>query len=101
MLTDGYAEVSYWPEFKVRGGQFKVPFGWEELTSDNVTEFVERSVMNNLSPAYDVGGMVHGTLFSGMTEYAVGIFNGTGSGRAGRILTTSPGRAGTSRAPSS
>jgi phosphate-selective porin OprO/OprP len=78
VLTDGYAEVRYWPEFKVRGGQFKVPFSWEELTSDNFIDFVERSVMNNLSPPYDVGGMVHGTLFSGMTEYAVGIFNGTG-----------------------
>jgi phosphate-selective porin len=78
VLTDGYAEVRYWPEFKVRGGQFKVPFSWEELTSSNLIDFVERSVVNNLVPARDVGVMAHGTLFSGMTEYAVGGFNGTG-----------------------
>jgi phosphate-selective porin OprO/OprP len=78
VLTDGYAEVRYWPEFKVRGGQFKVPFSWEELTSSRFIDFVERSVVNNLVPTRDVGAMVHGTLFSGMTEYAVGAFNGTG-----------------------
>ena len=78
VLTDGYVELRYWPELRVRGGQFKVPFSWEELTSSNLIDFVERSVVNNLVPARDVGGMVHGTLFGGLTEYAVGIFNGTG-----------------------
>jgi phosphate-selective porin OprO/OprP len=78
VLTDGYVELRYWPEFKVRGGQFKVPFSWEELTSSRFIDFVERSVVNNLVPTRDVGAMVHGTLFSGMTEYAVGAFNGTG-----------------------
>ncbi len=95
VLTDGYVELRYWPELRVRGGQFKVPFSFEELTSSNFIDFVERSVVNNLVPARDVGGMVHGTLFGGLTEYAVGIFNGTGQNNtetndskdfAGRLL---------------
>ena len=77
-LTDGYAELRYWPEFRVRGGQFKVPFSFEELTSSRFIDFVERSVVNNLVPARDVGAMTHGSLFGGTLEYAAGIFNGTG-----------------------
>ncbi len=77
-LTDGYAELKYWPEFRVRGGQFKIPFSFEELTSSRFIDFVERSVVNNLVPARDVGAMFHGSLFEGTLEYAAGIFNGTG-----------------------
>ncbi|HWR21717.1 MAG TPA: porin [Verrucomicrobiae bacterium] len=77
-LTDGYAELRYWPEFRVRGGQFKVPFSFEELTSSRFIDFVERSAINNLVPARDVGAMAHGSLLGGTLEYSAGIFNGTG-----------------------
>lgn len=77
-LTDGYGELNYWPEFRVRGGQYKVPFSFEELTSSRFIDFVERSVVNNLVPARDVGAMVHGSLLGGSVDYAAGIFNGTG-----------------------
>ncbi|MBI4381433.1 MAG: hypothetical protein HY574_09625 [candidate division NC10 bacterium] len=95
ILTDGYGELNYWREFKIRGGQFKVPFSFEELTSSRFIDFVERSVVNNLVPARDVGAMVHGSLFGGMVDYGVGIFNGTGQNNfenndskdfAGRLL---------------
>lgn len=94
-LTDGYVELNYWPEFRVRGGQFKVPFSFEELTSSRFIDFVERSVVNNLVPARDVGGMVHGSLLGGTLDYSAGIFNGTGQNNlekndskdyAGRLL---------------
>jgi phosphate-selective porin OprO/OprP len=78
VLTDGYIELKYFPEFKFRGGQFKVPFSFEELTSSRFIDFVERSVVNNLVPARDVGFMIHGPLFGGMVEYYAGMFNGTG-----------------------
>jgi len=77
-LTDGYAELNYWPEFRVRGGQFKVPFSFEELTSSRFIDFVERSVVNNLVPARDLGAMFHGSLLGGTLDYSAGIFNGTG-----------------------
>lgn len=78
-LTDGYGELNYWPELRVRGGQFKVPFSFEELTSSRFIDFVERSVVNNLVPARDVGAMMHGTLLGGTLDYSAGIFNGTGA----------------------
>jgi len=78
ILTDGYGELNYWKELRIRGGQFKVPFSFEELTSSRFIDFVERSVVNNLVPARDVGAMAHGSLFGGMLEYGAGIFNGTG-----------------------
>lgn len=77
-LTDGYVELKYWPELRVRGGQFKVPFSFEELTSSRFIDFVERSVVNNMVPTRDVGAMLHGTLLGGMLEYGGGIFNGRG-----------------------
>jgi phosphate-selective porin OprO/OprP len=95
ILTDGYGELNYWKELRIRGGQFKVPFSFEELTSSRFIDFVERSVVNNLVPARDVGAMVHGSLFGGMVEYGAGIFNGTGQNNfetndskdfAGRLL---------------
>jgi phosphate-selective porin OprO/OprP len=95
ILTDGYGELNYWPEFRIKGGQFKVPFSFEELTSSRFIDFVERSMVNNLVPARDVGFVLHGRLIDGMVEYAVGMFNGIGQNNfetndskdyAGRLL---------------
>lgn len=45
-LTDGYIDLKYFPEARLRGGQFKIPFSFEELTSSRFIDFVERSVVN-------------------------------------------------------
>jgi phosphate-selective porin OprO/OprP len=82
VLTDGYLDVHYWPELRLRAGQFKVPFSYEELFSDNNIDFVERSVADNLVPSRDVGAMLHGSLFGGIVSYAGGIFNGSGQNTA-------------------
>ncbi|MGH7411920.1 MAG: porin [Candidatus Methylomirabilis sp.] len=82
VLTDGYLELRYWPELRLRAGQFKVPFSYEDLFSDNNIDFVERSVADNLAPARDLGAMLHGSLFGGVVSYAGGIFNGTGQNTA-------------------
>ncbi|MBI2903319.1 MAG: hypothetical protein HYY12_07010 [Candidatus Methylomirabilis oxyfera] len=82
VLTDGYLEFRYWPELRLRAGQFKVPFSYEELFSDNTIDFVERSVADNLTPSRDLGAMLHGSLFGGVVYYAGGIFNGSGQNTA-------------------
>jgi phosphate-selective porin OprO/OprP len=82
VLTDGYLDIHYWPEFRLRGGQFKVPFSYEELFSDNNLDFVERSVADSLTPKRDIGAMLHGSLFGGIVSYAGGIFNGSGQNTA-------------------
>ena len=82
MLTDGYLELRYWPELRLRAGQFKVPFSYEVLFFYNNIDFVERSVADNLAPSRDLGAMLHGSLFGGVVSYAWGIFNGTGRNTA-------------------
>jgi phosphate-selective porin OprO/OprP len=82
VLTDGYLEFRYRPELRLRAGQFKVPFSYEDLFSDNNIDFVERSVADNLAPSRDLGAMLHGSLFGGVVNYAGGIFNGSGQNTA-------------------
>lgn len=78
ILQWGYIDLKYFPEARLRAGQFKVPFSFEELTSSRFTDFVERSVVNNLVPSFDVGAMLHGSLLGGAVEYGAGVFNGRG-----------------------
>jgi len=64
----------------VRLGQFKMPFGREFLNSSSKLEFVDRTIVNSyIGNSRDVGLEVHNNLsHSPKTEWAVGVFNGTG-----------------------
>jgi phosphate-selective porin OprO and OprP len=78
-LRDVYLDLKVYPEFlRLRGGQFKVPFSLEELTSDLYIDFVERSLINELAPSYDRGIMGYGNIKQGIVSYFLGGFNGTG-----------------------
>ena len=77
-LRDAYLDFRFLPELRLRGGQFKVPFSVEELTSDLFIDFVERSLVNELAPSYDAGAMVYGSLAQGALSYFLGGFNGSG-----------------------
>jgi len=77
-LRDVYLDFKFFPELRLRGGQFKVPFSLEELTSDLYIDFVERSLLNELAPSYDRGVMAYGTITQGLVSYFLGGFNGTG-----------------------
>jgi phosphate-selective porin OprO and OprP len=81
-LKDAYLNFRFLPEIALQGGQFKVPFSLEELTSSRFIDFVERSVLNEIAPARDVGAMVQGNLFGGVVGYALGVFNGSGEDNA-------------------
>jgi phosphate-selective porin OprO and OprP len=81
-LKDAYLDFRFLPELRLRGGQFKVPFSREELTSSRFIDFVERSIINELAPAYDAGVMLHGELFGGVLGYNLGAFNGSGEDTA-------------------
>lgn len=65
--------------FMVRFGQYKTPFGLQELISSGSQEFVDRSLVSN---AYfrgrDTGASVWGVLGNNKIEYRAGIFNGNG-----------------------
>ena len=62
----------------VRAGQFKEPYGLEQITSSNNIMFIERSLMNALVPAFNAGFMVYDTTASERLTWAIGAFR-TGS----------------------
>ncbi|MFN3485373.1 MAG: OprO/OprP family phosphate-selective porin, partial [Planctomycetota bacterium] len=77
-LQDGYLGWKRYPECSLRIGQFKQPFSQEETTSTRFIDFVERSVVNRLVPARDIGLMIHGRLFEKTLEYEGAFYNGQG-----------------------
>lgn len=76
-LDVGYLNIAWWQPVQFRFGQFKMPMNLEELTSSNNIDFMERSFVNALAPAKEIGAMVHGTPFTGAT-YALAFSNGQG-----------------------
>lgn len=75
-LDVGYLNVAWWKPVQFRFGQFKMPMNLEELTSSNNIDFMERSFVNQLAPTKEIGVMVHGTPFTGVT-YALAASNGS------------------------
>lgn len=65
--------------FMFKAGQFRVPFGREELTSSGSQQFVERT---NVSGAFargrDIGVQLWGTPHEGKLDWRIGLFNGNG-----------------------
>ena len=72
--------------FMLKAGQFKAPFGRQELTSSGNQQFVDRSIASVLfAPARQLGLQIGGQFGTSqvpdMLTYAGGIFNGNGINR--------------------
>jgi phosphate-selective porin OprO/OprP len=80
VLQDAYIDARFRPDFKIRAGKFKAPFGFERLMSATELPFIERALPTALVPNRDLGVMVHGDLYTGNLQYAAGIFNGVADG---------------------
>jgi phosphate-selective porin OprO and OprP len=66
-------------KFMVKFGQYKVPFGHQELTSSGSQQFVDRSqVSNTYARGRDTGLQLWGRLLGDKVEWRVGAFNGNG-----------------------
>jgi len=74
-LQNAWVEGAFTDYFKLRFGKFKVPFGLERLQSSANNSFVETAFTTQLTPNYEVGAQVGGTLF-GNTDYQLAVFNG-------------------------
>jgi phosphate-selective porin OprO and OprP len=78
-LTDGYVNWNRYPAANVRIGQFKAPFGYEQLASDANLFSLERTLATDrLTLSRQLGVQVSGSLLDRRLSYAVGTFNGTG-----------------------
>src|SRR5688572_23466632 len=61
LWRDVYGNYRYFRRFQVRGGQFKLPFGMDQLHYSSKGEMINRSLIGNfLAPGRDVGFMLHG-----------------------------------------
>jgi hypothetical protein len=65
--------------FQIKAGQYKVPFGRQELTSSGSQQFVDRSaVSNTFARGRDIGVQLWGLPAGGKLDWRVGVFNGNG-----------------------
>ena len=64
---------------RLTAGQFKAPFGLQQLTSSGRLQFVDRAITDSkFNPARDMGVMFSGTLAGRNVGYDAGVFNGSG-----------------------
>jgi phosphate-selective porin len=78
--TDSYVSWTQYPGASVRLGQFKTPFGYEQLTSDTTLYPIERSLSNDLlTLGRQIGTMVYGDVADKRVSYSLAVFNGTGT----------------------
>lgn len=76
-LRDLYLDLARNPRAIVRLGQFKAPFGIQELTSGGEQQFVDRSIASELfAPQRQEGAMLWGTSHEKKFGYEVGMFDG-------------------------
>lgn len=60
-------------------GQFKTPYGYEQLVPDTKLPMAERSLPNDqLTLSRQIGGTISGTILNQGVTYSVGFFNGNG-----------------------
>lgn len=100
-LLDTYFDAAYKTKYGQisvpRVGQYKVPFNREFLTSSEVFQLVERSIVNaEFQLGRDIGTALYGVL-SNYVTYGVGVFDGNGRNAfssdsnllyAGRVMFT-------------
>lgn len=79
-LTDAYVSWTKHAATSIRLGQFKTPFGYEQLQSDTKIYTIERSLSNDsLTLGRQIGVMAYGEVADKRLAYSVGAFNGTGT----------------------
>ena len=77
ILDEAYFGINWVPQAKLRFGQFNMPFGLENYTSDLFNDFTERAVTEALTPSKERGAMVHGNPVKGV-YYGLALSTGRG-----------------------
>ncbi len=75
-ILDAFVNTAVTPSVNVQVGRFKTPVGLEQLQSDPVAFFNERSVATNLAPNRDVGVQVFGSVLEQRLSYQASVTNG-------------------------
>ncbi len=83
IVQDAYMNVHYWDAMQFEFGRFKQPISYEQLIQDRYVPTLERSLIDQLVPARDLGAMIHGeNVFQNRLDYAVSISNGEINGNS-------------------
>lgn len=78
-MTDGYVQWNASKTFAVRFGQFKTPFGFEQLVSDPVLFTIERALANDrLTISRQLGLQLSANTVDKRVTATAGLFNGNG-----------------------
>ena len=73
-VEEAWINHRFSPAVQFRAGRFKQPFNMEEYaTSSNNLDFMQRSYVNALAPAKQIGFMLHGVPMNG-TTYAASMY---------------------------
>lgn len=82
-LTDLFVAWSKYPAANLKVGQFKTPFGSEQLDSDTKVPFIERSIgSDRLTVGRDIGVGLSGQSEDKRFGYSTGLFNGNGTNQS-------------------
>jgi phosphate-selective porin OprO and OprP len=78
VIEDAYANVHYIDDLQMEVGKFKQPISYEQVDIlDRFVPFLERSIIDQLTPARDPGIMLHGeNLFTNRFDYGASLSNG-------------------------
>lgn len=91
-LTEFYTDYSIRPYFKVKFGQFKTPYTFENQLSSAAINLINggsqamryyastdgSDIMNYKSSGRDIGLMIHGDILYGIFSYKLAVMNGQG-----------------------
>jgi phosphate-selective porin OprO/OprP len=65
--------------YRLALGQFKAPFGFQQLVSSGRQQFVDRAITDaKYAPAREMGALFGGTVAGRTVGYEIGAFNGSG-----------------------
>ncbi len=79
-MTDAFINWNRFDSANIRVGQFKTPFGFEQLYADPRLYTIERSFVNDrLTPGRQIGVQAGGEAYYERFNYSVGFFNGSGT----------------------
>lgn len=79
-IKDAFIEVRpTGRSYRFQFGQFKAPFGLQQLTSSGRLQFVDRAITDGkFNPSREMGAMASGTAAGRKVGYDAGVFNGSG-----------------------
>src|SRR5687768_4162180 len=72
-------DTAHRPELPLQVGQFKAPFGLQQVNSSGRLQFVDRAITDaKYNPGREMGVMFAGAAVARKLGYEVGVFNGSG-----------------------